>query len=1386
MTENIRLKNIVKILLFNIAVCLIITTSLDTFMDNTYIERVKSDVDGVYDLTSDFETTTLAVAIEEETIYHDDTIDYIEEQSYYSEEDYIKETEEEENDYLEPEGEEDSNDYIRVIPFSETVNSWTDLAAAVANPEVTTIELAQNIPTQNHNAIVIPIGRDITITSTSSGSFKLTQETLNQRHFVVDGTLRLENITLSGSQEEISYIHGGIQIRGGRLYMTADSEISNNRAASGGGVIIQNVGTFMMQGGLIYNNRANAGGGGVQINGNSSMAMSGLSRVEGNIAFRDGGGVNMLTPEGAGRTTFTMSDRAEIYNNTALSGGGGGVFIRGDFTLSDNAEISSNRAYSLPGFVGPGGGVRVMIASSTFTMNGGTIFGNISENAGGGIHLGGGISANIADAVIYNNTATLTGGGIHISESPAATPATISVSGESEIEYNRSGTAGGGILLGANARLELSNYSIIEDNTAATGGGGVYMLPSTGVGRTTFMMSDNTIVYNNTSNGNGGGGVLVRGDFTMSGNALIAGNYAYSVPGAPGAGGGVRVMVATSTFTMNGGEISGNISDNAGGGLHLGGGIGASIADAVIYNNTAALTGGGIHASDSPATTPATISLSGESEIEYNRAESAGGGIHIGANARLELSDFSIIKRNAAGTTGGGTHLFTGSTLIMSDETIISENRAYDGGGGGVHVSAATFTMRDEALIENNKAVNTGAFGGGVRLWGSSMFNFDGGTIYNNHADGTGGGVNVGGSSNFTMSENTEITENTASSSAGIHGDGTAILVMTGGSVNRNISVTTGGGVGLATNATFIMSGSASIYRNEATTNGGGLFATGDATINMEGGYIDTNESNNHGGGVMLWVRSQFNLSGGTIVGNISPRAGGGIGIANNGTAEFYMTSGSIIGNSAGAGGGGIGFTGIANFADIDTALLQVSISNTDTSVVGNTAPVHESYQLRDNHISRINATVSGSMNGFNNEDIHTMPLFQLSIIDHFLSDGNLSGAGYFEAGDPVAIYRAPTGENRTWLFSHWEFRDDEGNLITNLNISTETYADGRYRTTFNMPSRHITATAMWNIAPTLEFYKTDMTIYINPDEAGFLHNAVFHLYFYDNNVLIETQSSDVSGRVKFEYEFITDGTYRLVEYSTPLHFVHPTSYWLITIEDGVMSILEQDDNLPFVEIDGELHVGNQHTVPFTFHKTNDYLYSFSEWDTPDWLESILLPDAEFSLFRYNGIGGTPADGMMTGDDWVYVDSGVNLNAPGNVTPLTFQLIPGRYYHLVETIPPIGHELPFGQWRIIAIEREVDGMIEVGFQITAQGDSTVPAFANPNGTHVPYVYINGMLYENVIFGGLFYLGNFPQFILPPSGGSGTIALMIFGLLAILSAVISTIWYTKVATKRKSQ
>jgi parallel beta-helix repeat protein len=353
-------------------------------------------------------------------------------------------------------------------------------------------------------------------------------------------------------------------------------------------------------------------------------------------------------------------------NRVLYIAGNTAVIMEDNLTLTGGSVINA----------WPGGGVYAEDRASSFTMNGGTIEGNSTESAGGGICAAGKFT--MTGGIIRNNTGD---GGVYMSGS-----STFIMTGGT-IENN----TGGGVRTSGD--FTLSGNAIIQGNTASApkGGGGVFA----GNGAS-FTMSENSIIRGNDSFNSGGGGVSVYNGstFSMTGGTIEGNTAKSSYP----YGGGVYVS-SNSTFTMTGGTVRGNSAKSGGGGIYVAGtSVFTLSGNAVIQNNT--------------------------DESSSNSGSAGGGGIHLSAST-FTMSGNAVIRDNAS-PRGGGVFV-SHSTFTMSGGTIRGNTASGEGGGGVClnHYMAATFIKKGSAVIYGDidtdhtpeSAENTAASGSGHGIY---------------------------------------------------------------------------------------------------------------------------------------------------------------------------------------------------------------------------------------------------------------------------------------------------------------------------------------------------------------------------------------------------------------------------------------------------------------------------------------------------------------------------------------------------------------------------------------------------------------------------------------------------------------------------------------------
>ena len=404
-----------------------------------------------------------------------------------------------------------------------------------------------------------------------------------------------------------------------------------------------------------------------------------------------------------------------------------------------------------------------------------------------------------------------------------------------------------------------------------------------------------------------------------------------------------------------------------------------------------------------------------------------------------------------------------------------------------------------------------------------------------------------------------------------------------------------------------------------------------------------------------------------------------------------------------------------------------------------------------------------------------------------------LSRAGVYrliEARAPIG-FETPTG--------YWRLvRDEAGNILDithhggNLPFIVLCDYDGIWR--------------VGNRALVLfEFFKTEEDALTRRD------GAVFRLYrrgdwcpFEDDYHLyyVTTVTSGACGELgRAEFWLTPDDIYHLRETVAPTGFAAPSGHWTIQWDDVLEEFLiTYGENPNFVPVrfpcldctdcdNGDyedcedyivvLHLPNfLEALLFSFHKANQQLYSQVSQDpnvSTDWAyinQHFLLSGAEFSFFLWNDENTSPtaADDLVSsnnsgGTPWLYVGSDTSSGDANQA--ITFPLDKRfRYFQLVETKPPPGFEMPYGQWRII-LEYDIDFNDPLNqdlgwdykennwwIRIEAIGDSTIPAFARHPADSL------------VLGAGDWYVGNRLILEIPLLGGVSRNAFLFAGAFTI--------------------
>ena len=657
-----------------------------------------------------------------------------------------------------------SSDLNITETFPNTFQVWNHTELVDAIQEIASqghsrqaiIKMMQNFAATG-SAIEIPAGVNVIFTSDLGNVFtyERTVGTI-ELHFIVNGTLTLENVTLRGSTSS-----GGIVVAsGGHLIMEKGSIITNilntnivRGAISIGGTFtmydgiiegnltprggVSNSGTFIMHGGIIRNNQATGnnpsdGGGGVRIQDGTFNMYGGI--IEGNRTLQGGGGVRVHSG------TFNMNG-GEIRNNHAQNGGGiflvedrffartslnvNGGYIRDNYARHDGGgiftEMAANYQSTMP-----------LSAYSNLTVRPGVRF--VNNVAGNGAYnpptnaleiMPRAASVSILNHQLNNHDVNFVYGAKHESN-----PIIFEVWNGTE-------------LISAMQQITLQKYreqviiKMMQDFAVWT-----IDIP---VGANIILTSNSGSVFTYTQTH--GIHFNVHGVLTLE-NVTLSGG---------GSGGGVSVVSGGHLIMEMGSTITKMNSLNS-----------ISVGGINIDNNGAFTMRGGV--------------------IEENIRTSSSGIVNVSRENGLFTMYDGIIRNNH--TSRSGSVRVGVGTFIMHGGTIEGNN------GGGISVdNNGTFTMYGGVVKEN-----TASYGGGVFIH-NSTFNMNGGIIKGNTALENGGGIYIAHSGTRTSTMNMnggEIQGNKAQYGGGIFLVGNTnntTAILRGGYIKDNHAIYDGGGI---------------------------------------------------------------------------------------------------------------------------------------------------------------------------------------------------------------------------------------------------------------------------------------------------------------------------------------------------------------------------------------------------------------------------------------------------------------------------------------------------------------------------------------------------------------------------------------------------------------
>ena len=671
------------------------------------------------------------------------------------------------------------------------------------------------------------------------------------------GSLILDNVTIhdniaqwgggiwSGKNTQITGTHvtvysntatsygGGLRLFGGTATFS-DSNFYNNTAALGGGVYGSKEDNYFPQLNLpssadIYDNEAVTSGGGIHMS-QGYIDIADCSDIYNNQSVA-GGGASLIT------STLTINGACSEIENNSVTGDGGGIYAQSSvINIDDSAEIRSNTAGSDNS--GSGGGV--YLDNSDLWGDKAAIRSNQAATYGGGIYA---INSSEVDMDLGDYTCTgsrcslLTlntaensyGGGIYAADSDIDLRQTF-------IEDN-TGSIGGGIYAaGSASRLDLYN-NLFAENDATTGTGDGLRLydAATAVG------NGNTFADNNAGGASNGQAVALHNANLTLGCSLIWG-HTQSINET-----GTNTTAVTSSDIQGGYSGTGNINSDP---LF----VSPAIDDYHVSSSSPVID---------QCAAPTGMTTDFDNEVRPIRQTSDTTPYDMGADEyslpRVGINgngcDYGTIAQAAAAANDGDT-IEVASGTFYENVTMVGDKSITITGG-----YASDCTTADAGTTIVNGSVGN-----------NSVFRIDGITAVLNNLEITGGNTSYGGGVDLRSGaqvtlDSTHVHDNQANYGGGIYiGSSSALTLTNASNVDNNTAATIGGGIRLYEGQLTTLDTQSDISENNAPE-GGGIAAT-DSTITIENSDLAQNQATDaagRGGAILLENNSHLSTGGSNV-----------------------------------------------------------------------------------------------------------------------------------------------------------------------------------------------------------------------------------------------------------------------------------------------------------------------------------------------------------------------------------------------------------------------------------------------------------------------------------------------------------------------------------------
>ncbi len=273
------------------------------------------------------------------------------------------------------------------------------------------------------------------------------------------GLLEIRNSVITGNLANGAAGSGGGVFNDQGAMSVLNSTVSNNYAERAGGGIESNVGQTELSGLVLSDNETGAApgnGGAFHLTGAGTVDVT-FCEIIGNKAAQEGGGL-WNSPTGLMTITDCIIESNSARGALAINGGGG-VFNNGGEMTVDGCEFSENVA---TGAAGSGGGI--MNNNGMLSMTNTLLLKN------GAMRAGGGVEANIGETTLLNvelskNFCGLNpgnGGGLHLTGA-----GTVDIA-RSQVTRNAAGNEGGGLWNSATGVMTVT-ATVIRRNDSPNG-----------------------------------------------------------------------------------------------------------------------------------------------------------------------------------------------------------------------------------------------------------------------------------------------------------------------------------------------------------------------------------------------------------------------------------------------------------------------------------------------------------------------------------------------------------------------------------------------------------------------------------------------------------------------------------------------------------------------------------------------------------------------------------------------------------------------------------------------------------------------------------------------------------------------------------------------------